>query len=848
MAAVDDIQKDSFSYKDQLKPRNIRLLKLLPAGSRSDDIHCTIDQACLDDKIQYEALSYTWGDATERSELYCNGKHLSITSNLGQALPYLRSSEETRTLWIDAVCINQADNGEKSHQIALMGDVYTKAHQVIAWIGEENPADASAMDFGDPNPLPDNSPPRERVLKLMGLQAKLSGSLISARALIQRPWFGRAWIIQEAALAERLQIQCGEKVIDWESLFSNLRLMSQTDDANGTPLTFGNIFYQRLEFIDATRNSIKFARSGERKLSDSQRQVRSSVPGLLWKELHSAVNNGRLYGASNPQDHIYALLGLVDENAAKSLLVDYSQSYSTIYRSFVRHIIQKTRTLTALGQIDSEATPDLASWVPNYARAPMVEPLCSDDKPVYTASGDSEARLLDSNNNASILALSGIFIDTVDDTAPGPSTDKEKVFTRSERLVHRSVEKVHPTELLPKLASKAVGHYFPKSKEIFDGAHKEIRNEEHQQLSNQAVSDGPNRHLKRSLDFFAPFSSGDREALKESMGKQATNLFASYVKDMRSVRQNYLFGPMHPTAANVYMKPALEEQWQRLAQKCHPYPTGEDLEDVYWRTLIGNRRSDATGGAVDKAPAVWKDAYKIWHEQLWEKEGMIPKFLNGRGLNLKEGLSSWGGMSRPESTKEHNKQPISEDLSRYVADVIAKQNRDGFDEQFKALSMRQIMGLAISLSIDERDIGATKDPKEKLGKEIMAYGLPPQERTTITPSTEPSTHAQHPPNVAPTDRAKVPGFSPLLPQESIKQLSNWINTYPEISPSEKARLRETFAADPSSSSPSSATHNNNNNKDLTPATARAKIDQAFKYDFLRISRNRKFCTTKRGYM
>ncbi|KAL8992318.1 MAG: hypothetical protein Q9188_007616, partial [Gyalolechia gomerana] len=848
MASVDDVQKDSFSYKDQLKPRNIRLLKLLPAGSHSDDIHCTIYQACLDDKIQYEALSYTWGDATQRSELYCNGKHLSITSNLGKALRYLRSEKETRALWIDAVCINQADNEEKRHQIALMGDVYTKAHQVIAWIGEEHPADAAAMDFGDPNPLPDNSSAKERAVKAMGLQAKLSGSLISARALIQRPWFGRAWIIQEAALAKRLQIQCGQKFIDWESLHANLSLMSQTDDANGVPLTFGNIFYQRLKFIETTRNNIKVARSGEGGLFTSQKEVNHSNPGLPWKELHSAVNNGRLYGASDPRDHIYALLGLVDENAARGLLVDYSQPHTAIYRTFVRHIIQQTRSLAALGQIDSSATPGLGSWVPNYARASMVEPLCNDDEPFYTASGDSEVRLVDSAD-PSILAVSGIFVDTVDEVTMGPSTEKEKVFSRPERLVHKSVNKVHPTEILPKLAFKAVSHYFPKGKVLLDGMQNalvvDLDDPGNQESVEKAVADGPNRHFKQTFDLFAPLSSGDMEGSKEAISKQITsNLFGSYIKDMRSRRQDYIFGPMHPTA-DVYMKPALEEQWQCLVQKCDPYPTGEDIEDVYWRTLIGNRRSDATG-TVDKPPAFWTDAYRVWHEQLWEKEGVVPRFLNGRGLRVKEGLSSWGGMG-PVKGKEH-KEHISEDLRKYVEDVLAKQKKVGLDEQLKASGMRDIISLAISFSIekDKDNVEEPEDSNPTTEKGIAALKSPPikaanhksqQNPSLKANSIETSIRLQNFTRVSATERPKPPGFSPL-PQETIKQISRWIKSYPQISSAEKARVHELFLDDPSFAG--------NLHKDLPPATVRAKIDRAFKYDFLRIARNRTFCTTKRG--
>jgi hypothetical protein len=59
-----------------------------------------------------------------------------VTKNLYLALLRLRHPETERTLWVDALCINQVDLDEKRHQIALMADIYTKASTVIMWLGE----------------------------------------------------------------------------------------------------------------------------------------------------------------------------------------------------------------------------------------------------------------------------------------------------------------------------------------------------------------------------------------------------------------------------------------------------------------------------------------------------------------------------------------------------------------------------------------------------------------------------------------------------------------------------------------------------------------------------------------
>jgi hypothetical protein len=47
---------------------------------------------------------------------------------------------------VDLVCINQADNGGKSHQVLLMRDIYSHANMVLAWIGAPDNLSAIAFD------------------------------------------------------------------------------------------------------------------------------------------------------------------------------------------------------------------------------------------------------------------------------------------------------------------------------------------------------------------------------------------------------------------------------------------------------------------------------------------------------------------------------------------------------------------------------------------------------------------------------------------------------------------------------------------------------------------------------
>jgi hypothetical protein len=50
-----------------------------------------------------------------------------------------------RVLWLDAICINQEDNAEKSIQVPLMRQIYQQASQVCVYLGEAKDLDMLQM-------------------------------------------------------------------------------------------------------------------------------------------------------------------------------------------------------------------------------------------------------------------------------------------------------------------------------------------------------------------------------------------------------------------------------------------------------------------------------------------------------------------------------------------------------------------------------------------------------------------------------------------------------------------------------------------------------------------------------
>ncbi|KAK3901582.1 heterokaryon incompatibility, partial [Staphylotrichum tortipilum] len=48
-------------------------------------------------------------------------------------------------LWIDAICINQTDVVEKSHQIGLMARIYSQSTIMLMWLGPEDATSSAAL-------------------------------------------------------------------------------------------------------------------------------------------------------------------------------------------------------------------------------------------------------------------------------------------------------------------------------------------------------------------------------------------------------------------------------------------------------------------------------------------------------------------------------------------------------------------------------------------------------------------------------------------------------------------------------------------------------------------------------
>lgn len=218
---------------------HVRLPESYPENATSADDN-TMIAPCLADGQSHCALSYTWGEPVFSKTLFCEQGFIKITENLDLALRRLRHHADVHALWVDAVCINQADIAERTAQVRLMWRIYSQAQKVHAWLGLDSEANDGKLCFELLDKLVELSKAyNEMVLRGERLKAFAKGypaqikELIKELASLQprsplelfftRPYFTRRWILQELYFARNVVLHCGDLSNPWHDLYKQLR-------------------------------------------------------------------------------------------------------------------------------------------------------------------------------------------------------------------------------------------------------------------------------------------------------------------------------------------------------------------------------------------------------------------------------------------------------------------------------------------------------------------------------------------------------------------------------------------------------------------------------------------------
>ncbi|KAM7195325.1 Heterokaryon incompatibility protein (HET) domain containing protein [Naviculisporaceae sp. PSN 640] len=162
----------------------------------------------LADNPAFEALSYEWGDERKSRSISIGGKRFRVTANLWKALHNVRHADETRTLWVDTICIDQSNNQEKSSQVPLMALIYRRARSVLLSLGKHVPpnwvrdSDASTWTSAF-------------IRKNAEKYWERTGYWLTE--LMLEEYWKRCWIVQEIGFGHSIQVYADRKPIPWDS-------------------------------------------------------------------------------------------------------------------------------------------------------------------------------------------------------------------------------------------------------------------------------------------------------------------------------------------------------------------------------------------------------------------------------------------------------------------------------------------------------------------------------------------------------------------------------------------------------------------------------------------------------
>lgn len=224
-----------YEYRPIFDLNGIRLIslgKFRNGQGFGDILNCNIIHTTLETCPRYEALSYTWGNASDLISCPINdNSYIMISRNLFCALQHLAAeNNEDRYLWVDQLCINQRDLIEKGHQVERMTQIYRKSSMTIIWLGEDSSGDAIKLFdmigrvqgiLGNPKNIQspatgfnDKGTESSEFLK----QGFLDEVYPITRRLLQRPWFERVWVFQESVVAPKVVFLLRTYYFPWDQV------------------------------------------------------------------------------------------------------------------------------------------------------------------------------------------------------------------------------------------------------------------------------------------------------------------------------------------------------------------------------------------------------------------------------------------------------------------------------------------------------------------------------------------------------------------------------------------------------------------------------------------------------
>jgi hypothetical protein len=397
--------------------KEVRLLLLAP-GSGNNTLECKLKHAFIDQSPPplYETISYVCGDPQTKSVIKLHDTEIHILASCEAALRRMRLSTTERVLWIDAICINQEDTDERSHQVGMMYAIYTNTFRNLIWLGEDDGHTAKAIS-SIRKILDDIEAATQGSVELRDLLWDRNGLRQYSRTVLsfdfddssltqffRSPWFFRLWVVQEASLAPCSVCHRGEFEMPLTHI---LRAASW-------------IRYKWLSLPELTfQEGIPYA-AAIFDTADAERGFFRHFRGR--QSMSDLLDNLTEFQSLDPRDHVFAILGLWQKHTGSAelpfaLRPDYTLEAHVVFRDATRFAMQEAGNLLPLawdrGPRRGQECDRWPSWVPRLDWKPDRVNDAPKLLSLFRADNGVPMSMYEKEGRSDALYLSGLVVDEV---------------------------------------------------------------------------------------------------------------------------------------------------------------------------------------------------------------------------------------------------------------------------------------------------------------------------------------------------------------------------------------------------------------------------------------------------
>ncbi|KAL8692060.1 MAG: hypothetical protein Q9218_002846 [Villophora microphyllina] len=296
---------------------SIRLVRILP-GSSPEPVRCELVHV-PHSEADYVALSYQWGDLMDLQCIELNGCLFNVTKNLHHFLVSAREKVTTKSVWIDAICIDQTNVPERNEQVRRMGQIYSMAGEVWVWLGTlsqiaPGTSVAAIFDLLEQTGARDLS---QRVrLKLQVWRAEQDQVWLQVLdTILSQGYWSRLWVTQEFLKPRSIAIWIGDDLVPGDE-FSAFVVESGSSLHTNSPklvrqaIRDGNVYQlckSRQELLGSRGNDVH---DKWKKRNDFLNYGDGEVT-LDGKPLEQVLSKHSMKDCTDWHDSVYGLLSLM---------------------------------------------------------------------------------------------------------------------------------------------------------------------------------------------------------------------------------------------------------------------------------------------------------------------------------------------------------------------------------------------------------------------------------------------------------------------------------------------------------------------------------------------------------